>query len=133
MTAATPATERIRVPHQAAAPNLVRRWLDESLPDLPSDAYDDLMVCATELVSNAVRHAQPLPSGDLCVTYSLSSADVEVRVTDGGARTRPYVRNVSLESAHGRGMLIVAELSADWGARQGSDGTQEVWVRVPVR
>ena len=90
-------------------------------------------MCATELVSNAVRHARPLPAGDLCVTCSVGSRDVEVRVVDGGSTTRPHVCSVSLDSAHGRGMFIVSKLSSDWGSRSREDGTQEVWARVPVR
>lgn len=133
MMPAAPAPERLRVPHQAGAPTMVRRWLRESLPDLPEDCRDDLLVCATELVSNAVRHARPLPAGDLCVTCSVDSNDIEVRVVDGGSPTRPRVCSVSLDSAHGRGMFIVSKLSSDWGARSRSDGTQEVWARIPVR
>ncbi|WP_460498885.1 ATP-binding protein [Glycomyces tarimensis] len=133
MPAATPAPERIRVPHQADAANLVRRWLRESLPDLPDEARDDLLVCATELVSNAVRHARPLPAGDLCVWYSVGQRDVEVRVVDGGSSTRPHVCSVDLDSAHGRGMFIVSKLSSVWGSRCTGEGIQEVWARIPVR
>jgi serine/threonine-protein kinase RsbW len=83
MPAATPAPERLRVPHEPDAPTMVRQWLRETLPDLPEDCRDDLLVCATELVSNAVRHARPLPAGDLCVACSVGSRDVEFRVRDG--------------------------------------------------
>jgi len=107
--------------------------LRESLPDLPDEVRDDLLVCATELVSNAVRHARPLPGGDVCVSFELGPADVEVRVIDGGSRTHPHVCAVNLDSAHGRGMFIVSKLSNDWGARSLGDGTQEVWARIPVR
>ncbi|MCH7229616.1 ATP-binding protein [Glycomyces sp. L485] len=133
MPAATPAPERLRVPHQAGAPTIVRRWLRESLPHLPDDVRDDLLVCATELVSNAVRHARPLPAGDLCVTCIVGPRDVEVRVVDGGSVTQPHVCSINLDSAHGRGMFIVSKLSAVWGAKSLDDGTQEVWARIPVR
>jgi serine/threonine-protein kinase RsbW len=133
MPAAIPAPERLRVPHQSGAPGQVRRWLRDSLPDLPDEVRDDLLVCATELVSNAVRHARPLPGGDLCVMYMLSPTNVEVRVVDGGSRTHPHVCVVNLDSAHGRGIFIVSKLSADWGARTLGDGSQEVWARIPVR
>lgn len=133
MPAAIPAPERLRVPHQSGAPGQVRRWLRDSLPDLPEEVRDDLLVCATELVSNAVRHARPLPGGELCVVYTMGPGDVEVRVVDGGSRTHPHVVAVNLDSAHGRGMFIVSKLSLDWGARTLGDGTQEVWARIPVR
>jgi serine/threonine-protein kinase RsbW len=133
MLGATPVPERLHVPHQAGAPNLVRRWLRDSLPDLPDDSRDDLLVTATELVSNAVRHARPLPGGELCVSFRLSPLDVEVRVVDGGARTHPHVRPVDLDSAHGRGMFIVSKLSREWGSRALGNGRQEVWARIPVR
>ncbi|WP_100445157.1 ATP-binding protein [Glycomyces xiaoerkulensis] len=133
MPAAKPASERLRVPHQASAPNLVRRWLRSALPELPDDSRDDLLVCATELVSNAVRHAKPLPGGDVCVGVAIRATDVEVRVLDGGSATHPHVLPIDLDSAHGRGMLIVSKLSSRWGSRPLGDGTQEVWARVPVR
>ncbi|MBO3734111.1 ATP-binding protein [Glycomyces niveus] len=133
MPAAIPAPERLRVPHQSGAASQVRRWLRESLPDLPDEVREDLLVCATELVSNAVRHARPLTGGDVVVSYELGPADVEVRVIDGGSRTHPHVCAVNLDSAHGRGMFIVSKLSTDWGARSLGDGTQEVWARIRVR
>ncbi|THV40502.1 ATP-binding protein [Glycomyces buryatensis] len=133
MAAATPAPERLRVPHQAGAPNLVRRWLRESLPDLTDDIRDDLLVVATELVSNAVRHARPLPGGEVSVSLVAGHGDVEVRVVDGGSLTHPHVLSINLDSAHGRGMFIVSKLSTGWGARTLGDGTQEVWARIPVR
>ncbi|GAB3221194.1 hypothetical protein GCM10027447_06520 [Glycomyces halotolerans] len=133
MPGAIPAPERLRVPHQAGAPTLVRRWLRAQLPDLPDESRDDLLVCATELVSNAVRHARPLSNGELCVSFAIGSGDVEVRVIDGGSTTYPHVRRIDLDSAHGRGMFIVSKLSSGWGCRSHGDGTQEVWARVPVR
>ena len=67
----------------------------------PSDtrgAGGPLGVCVTEqdeLVSNAIRHADPLPDGQVTVMWDVDGHSVLIRVTDGGASSRPRVRHPS--------------------------------------
>ncbi|GAB3995716.1 hypothetical protein GCM10029992_13720 [Glycomyces albus] len=132
MPAAIPAPERLRVPHQAGAPTLVRRWLRESLPDLPDESRDDLLVCATELVSNAVRHARPLSGGDLCVSVTSGPSEVEVRVVDGGSPPAPTCAR-STWTRRTAGHVHRLQALRRLGLALARDGTQEVWARIPVR
>ena len=78
----------------------------------------------SELVANSVRHAQPLPDGQIHVSWTLEDRGLQLSVTDGGSGTRP--RNVHAPSSAlaGRGMAIVEMLAQDWWTeRTGSRST----------
>lgn len=91
---------------------------------------DDAALVLSELVSNALKHAAPLPSGQVRAAWSLlNGAGVRVEVTDGGGGTRPTRQHPSASSLGGRGLGIVDRLAADWGVTAVSGGTT-VWALV---
>jgi hypothetical protein len=53
------------------------------------DLADDAALLASELISNAIRHATALPSGQLEVAWTIDDVGVRLQVTDGGATTSP--------------------------------------------
>jgi two-component sensor histidine kinase len=79
----------------------------------------------SELISNAIRHAPPLASGDLVVRWGLDTENVYLEVTDGRGQTEPQqVNEVHPEAIGGRGLAIVTVLTSSWGVRMdGSDRT----------
>lgn len=87
---------------------------------------DDANVIVSELLSNALRHARPLPSGELRVTWTRSANEVEVAVSDGGATTEPRRGQPALSSLGGRGLGIVEALAERWGVRH-ENGATTVW------
>lgn len=93
----------------------------------------DAALIASELVGNAVRHAEPLPSGQLAVRWSMDSDGYQISVTDGGtpgcARPQISARQAGRHDPDGRGLQIVAELSDDWGVAA-EDGATTVWARM---
>ncbi|HEX8096084.1 ATP-binding protein [Jatrophihabitans sp.] len=93
----------------------------------------DAALIASELVGNAVRHAAPLPSGQLAVSWSVDSDGYQISVTDGGVpgTTRPAIaaRHAGCQDADGRGLRIVAELCDDWGVAARA-GATTVWART---
>ena len=93
----------------------------------------DAALITSELVGNAVRHAVPLPSGQLAVSWSWNSDGYQISVTDGGtpgrARPRISARQAGRHDPHGRGLQIVAELADDWGVAA-ADGVTTVWART---
>ena len=99
-------------------------------PDVAADAA----VLASELVANAVRHANALPNGEFKVAWNVTDADVTIAVTDGGARSGdgPRVRATAPNDTSGRGLAIVAALADDWGVEH-ADGTSTVWARLALR
>ncbi len=95
-----------------------------------SDALaDDAALLASELVTNAVRHAHALPSGHLAVTWQVDADGVTMQVTDGGGQGRPELRHVSFDDTSGRGLAIVAALADDWGIDEHPGGST-VWARL---
>jgi anti-sigma regulatory factor (Ser/Thr protein kinase) len=55
-------------------------------------AIGDAALVVTELLSNAVLHARPLPGARVLVAWALRDASLEVGVSDGGGATRPGPR-----------------------------------------
>ena len=68
----------------------------------------------SELVANSVRHAQPLPGGDLLVSWQVDERGLVVSVTDGGSGTRPRTVHAPSSALAGRGMAIVESLAVTW-------------------
>ncbi|MGI5524590.1 ATP-binding protein [Micromonospora sp. CA-259024] len=119
------------VPHHPAGARLARHRLAGELADVvPPTLLADLIAVLAELVGNAVRHARPLPGGVVRVAWRMrASAEgprIQLRVTDGGASTRPRIRTASPDAADGRGLHIVAGLASRWGVERDGMG-QRVW------
>jgi serine/threonine-protein kinase RsbW len=100
---------------------------------LTTEQAQDAALIASELVGNAVRHAAPLRSGQLAVSWSVDSGGYQISVTDGGVpgTTRPAIsaRQAGNHDAAGRGLRIVAELCDDWGVAARA-GLTTVWART---
>ncbi|NAS22070.1 ATP-binding protein [Herbidospora galbida] len=92
-------------------------------------AVDDTVLVMSELLSNALRHAHPLASGQLRVTWACGDGHVEVAVSDGGATTEPRAGRPTLSSLGGRGLGIVEFLAERWGVRHEGE-TTTVWAIV---
>jgi anti-sigma regulatory factor (Ser/Thr protein kinase) len=121
-------------PFTAATVGVARRRL---ISDLIAAGAQDSAICdaalvLSELLSNALRHGEPLPGGTLRVAWRLDQDSVLVCVADGGGTTRPELGQPTLATIGGRGLRIVEKLSRSWGASDGEDGTI-VWAQVPIR
>lgn len=98
---------------------------------LSGPAVADAALVTSELLSNAILHARPLPDARIRVSWVLTAATVEVIVSDGGSATRPQASRPSLSSIGGRGLAIVAYLCSSWGVRADERGTT-VWAILPA-
>ncbi len=94
-------------------------------------AITDAALVLSELLSNALRHATPLPGSRLRVAWILDAGGVRVSVRDGGAQTRPELGEPDPSTTGGRGLRIVDKLSQCWGTYGDDEGTT-VWAEVPV-
>src|SRR5690606_33232044 len=94
---------------------------------------EDAAVIISELISNALRHARPLPSGQVEVRWRRREDVLELEVSDGGAMTEPRRGPGTLSSLGGRALGIVDCLSDGWGVRH-DDGSTTVWavLRAPT-
>lgn len=87
---------------------------------------DDAGLVVTELVANAIEHAE---SGcQLVVTHFDEGVRIEVR--DAGRGT-PEPRPIDVTAEDGRGLLIVAALSTAWGIEDAGHG-KTVWVELAL-
>jgi anti-sigma regulatory factor (Ser/Thr protein kinase) len=109
------------LPYTASSVGVARRRLIGDLTE--AGVYDgtacDAGLVLSELISNALRHATPLPGRTVRVSWHLHQDSVEVAVSDGGGPTVPMVNKPSNWSLGGRGLGIVARLSLRWGVCAG--------------
>lgn len=89
-------------------------------------AVGDAVLVVSELLSNAIRHARPLPGANVQVAWALGDDAIEVAVSDGGAATAPARAHASISALGGRGLGIVEYLACRWGIRSDDSG-QTVW------
>jgi anti-sigma regulatory factor (Ser/Thr protein kinase) len=89
-------------------------------------AVGDAALVVSELLSNAIRHAAPLPGSQVRVTWTLSDSTLCVAVSDAGTGPLPRPARPMLSAQGGRGLGIVESLSSRWGVRR-DDGETTVW------
>jgi anti-sigma regulatory factor (Ser/Thr protein kinase) len=124
------------LPYAASSVGLARRRL---LGDLTEAGVHEATACdasliLSELISNALRHASPLPGGLVRVSWRLSGDCVEIAVGDGGGPTAPVVNKPAAGALGGRGLGIVDRLSLRWGVYTRQDGSETtVWAELALR
>lgn len=123
---------RLSVPHERTSVRVVRHAFAEQLDEagVPPVDRDDAMLVLSELVSNAVKHAAPLPNGEITASWQVADDVLHVEITDGGAGTRPNASVAVLSAMGGRGLDIVRMVACQWGVTE-DDGTVTVWAEVP--
>jgi anti-sigma regulatory factor (Ser/Thr protein kinase) len=94
-------------------------------------AIGDAALVLSELLSNAIRHARPLPGRTVRVAWTLADGSLRVSVSDGGGSTRPHAGHPRPSSLGGRGLAIVEHLASRWGIRA-ADGEITVWAVLPA-
>jgi serine/threonine-protein kinase RsbW len=114
-------------PGEESQLSVLRRWLASLLPPCP--ARDDVVSVANELGSNAIVHTLSGRGGRFAVEVGWYGPLVRVAVTDGGAPAGPRIIDDPADE-HGRGLLVVRELSARTG-ECGDERGRLVWADVP--
>lgn len=120
-------------PHAPASVAAARGQISADLraAGIVTPAIGDAAVVVTELLSNAVLHARPLPGARVLVAWALREESLEVAVSDGGAMTRPRPTHAPLSAIGGRGLAIVEHLSSRWGVLPHDLGIT-VWAILPA-
>lgn len=110
----------VRVPFVPAsvaqAREQLKRWMVQN--GGTGEQVEDARVVISELVANALRHAQPLPDGSIMVAWCVDRSGLKLSVTDGGSPTRPHRVNAGSSALAGRGMAIVESLADSWWAER---------------
>jgi two-component sensor histidine kinase len=87
--------------------------------------HDTVLLLASELVTNAVRHA----ATPFELTVSVNGRGVVVAVVDQDRRHPPRLCDPGPDDTHGRGLRIVEELSESWGTEAMAGDAKRVWFR----
>lgn len=105
----------VRLPHDPSSAMKSRRMLERGLVglDLPQRVLDDAMIVVSELVGNAVRHAQALADGCIELVWRLAENRLEIEVADGGPDRERAARPLHAADEAGRGLYLVSALSED--------------------
>jgi len=121
------------LPFTASSAGVARRHLVSDLIEagVCASAVTDAALVISELLSNALQHAGPLPGPSIRVAWDLDGDSVRLSVSDGGGPTRPEPGEPTPVATGGRGLRIVARLSRRWGTLCDDDGTT-VWAEVRV-
>ena len=91
-------------------------------------AADDIVLCVSELASNAVLHSSSrAPGGHFIIRTWISAAGrIRTEVEDCGG---PWIPDTEQDEERGRGLLIVASLATRWGIT-GSDCGRIAWLEL---
>jgi anti-sigma regulatory factor (Ser/Thr protein kinase) len=113
----------------ADAPLAARRFVSSVLTRRPYENRihpGDARLVISELATNAVIHA----GTPFAVSVQHTGSAVRISVRDWNP-TRPIVRNPGSAALSGRGLHLVAAMSAAWGIDTDQDG-KAIWVELPL-
>ncbi|MEY9892445.1 serine/threonine-protein kinase RsbW [Catenulispora sp. MAP12-49] len=95
-----------------------------------SDAAHIAALVADELAGNAIKHtASGAPGGEFVLRLARYGNRCRVWVDDQGGPTTPSVCAADDHDEAGRGLTIVAMLSARWGV-EGDEHARSVWAEI---
>ncbi|HVM03475.1 MAG TPA: ATP-binding SpoIIE family protein phosphatase, partial [Acidimicrobiales bacterium] len=123
-----PREARMALPAEAASVPATRQFLGGVLRSwrMPEVVEGDVELLASELATNAVRHADS--AFTVIVRYDGGKLRVEV---GDGSRALPRRRSPGLDDVGGRGLVLVEALASAWGVLPTVDG-KRVWFEVPA-
>lgn len=110
----------VPLPNDDGAPRVARRRVSELVGD--HERVDDLLLCVSEVVTNAVVHARSL----VALTYTCEDDVVRIEVVDGSPAALPTRAEPQPSSPSGRGVKIVDALADRWGVEVGG-ARKTVW------
>jgi DNA-binding NarL/FixJ family response regulator len=114
-------------PEDRTAPGAARRLVDDTLRRWDcADALGTVSLLVSELVTNAVVHAHAVPE----VAVLLCADRIRVEVADDSPEL-PTPRRAGIHDTSGRGLAMVEDMSAAWGADPDGNGGKVVWFEVP--
>lgn len=94
---------------------------------IPDGIADDVVLIASELAANAVRHGQP----PVTLRLEFDADRVRVVVGNHGSMADPHITAAGEEQGHGRGLAMVESLASDVGWSREGDRL-DVWADVSL-
>ncbi|MEV5383722.1 ATP-binding protein [Streptomyces sp. NPDC052721] len=127
LPAALPATAATDLPATPESVPAGRDFLGKALGTRDCvGAADDPLLLLSEILTNAVQHAQ----GPIGVHACRTDTDLTVEISDRSPHL-PQPRLAAEDEESGRGLLLVRALADDWGVRP-TDGGKTTWFSLKV-
>lgn len=122
------------VRHEPASASMVRHELATDLDrhGVDGTTIHEVTLVASELVVNALRHARTTERDELRVHWTVGPDGVVVVAVEDPSEEIPVPRKAARDAPSGRGLTIVAALSAGWGYELTPRG-KRVWAKVALR
>jgi anti-sigma regulatory factor (Ser/Thr protein kinase) len=105
----------------------VRDFVRQTIQGCP--AADDMILLASELAANAIRHTASGAGGTFSVCVHVQDGWVRVEVHDLGSETAPSVRRSGSPAESGAGLRVVDAIADRWGFHGGQRG-RVVWFEM---
>jgi anti-sigma regulatory factor (Ser/Thr protein kinase) len=122
----------VRVEHELAvtpeAAAEARHALDHVGDVVPMSKLRDVRLLVSELVTNAVRHANLAPGDVILLVFEVADHAFRVEVHDPGGGFVPTAPAPDPTRPSGWGLYLVAELADRWGVD--SEETTLVWFEL---
>lgn len=100
---------------------------DDVLAQMGPETTEEAAVITSELLGNAVLHANPLEGDKLMLRWQVRGGVLDLEVTDGGSSKQVRPLRPGPLAVHGRGLRIVRALANEWGVFEDDDGRRTVW------
>ncbi len=113
----------------ANAPGLARRSLEPVFLRTSKAAAQDLELLVSELVTNAVRHADVSRTSTVRLLVLVEAGWIRVEVTDSGVGFEPDLPGWDPSRDHGWGLPMVDAIAPRWGVQRRS-GETLVWFEM---
>jgi anti-sigma regulatory factor (Ser/Thr protein kinase) len=119
-----------RFPRAGISVRLAREFTIDTLTEWGvADRQDDIRLCVSELVTNALLHA--VAAGpEISVRLTTDGPSVRLEVCDSGGG-HPEVLSPGSDQCNGRGLLLAQELSDDCGVTGHVTG-KTVWLTFKI-
>ena len=105
-----------------------RHALDDVSAAIPDTRLRDVRLLVSELVTNAVRHANLADSDEILLVIEVGEGALRVEVHDPGGGFVPTAPAPDPARPSGWGLYLVAELADRWGVD--SDESTLVWFEL---
>jgi anti-sigma regulatory factor (Ser/Thr protein kinase) len=105
-----------------------RHALGDLAGSLSERRLDDVRLLVSELVTNAIRHADTGPDATISLLVDVTDGRLRVEVQDGGRGFEPSAPDPDPARSGGWGLYLVEQLADRWGV-DGAGGTR-VWFEM---
>lgn len=115
-----------RLAADTASVRVARRVVTDLLTDIDEDVLEQLVLCTSEVVTNAIEHGAP----PIDLRVDRANSHVRIQVSDASP-LRPRPVDPSPTAIRGRGLLIVDRCASRWGVDEDGSG-KTVWFEFAI-